>query len=136
MTAKKKATKKKATKKKAGMAPIEVEVLRKETAAKLIPFDQVDRGYTTYAMNDETSEYQSDDFEAEDGFDDALAGSIDSLCDLGIFQENMRTLAELVTSGCYSVKWITCEQEGSRIDLHITPGKVMCAVHEDVVEID
>lgn len=99
-----------------------------------IPFEQVRDDNITYTVNDETTWENSDDFEALDGFSDLLSESINSGGEIETFQSNMKKLASMVTAGSYTVGWITCEDEGDRIDLHITPGRVMCTVHLEAVD--
>ena len=45
----------------------------------------------------------------------------------------MMLLADSVLAGSCVINWTTCEYENSRIDLKVSPGRVLCRIHEDVV---
>ena len=93
-----------------------------------------------FEINDETRFIPSVDFSAVglsvEEFEEQARKRIDSAGEHERFCSNMDGLASLVETGVFVIEWITCEDESSRIDLHIRRDGVLCRVHNDAVELD
>jgi hypothetical protein len=105
--------------------------------SELVAPADVEQDFISYQENEETAYESSDDFASNsDDFEYEVRARINSSGEMERFQNNMSELASMVTAGQFTAKWITCESEDSRIDIHISTGKAMCKVHKWCIEDD